>query len=513
MGYHNSIMLTILGLGYGNADALPARNADALCSGVPVLLRTARHPTIETGSLRERLDALPPGTVRALDDEYERAITFTETYAAITARVLDAARVGDAVYAVPGSPLFGETTVAHILAEAARHGIPTRVFSAPSFVDACLESMRTPVPTNLLVLDAHTLDAAAPAPPELRVSAPVLLYQVHSRAVASETKLSLMNAGFPDDFEVTVLHAAGIAGQENIRTVPLFALDRAEAGTHSHLTSVFVPALPPEIRPPSYHDLVRVMARLRDKQTGCPWDLKQSHISLKKYVIEEAYEVVEAIDALEGGTGSPEALADELGDLLLQVVFHAQVAKESGDFDESDVCRAIVEKLIRRHPHIFGDVVANDAETVLTNWNAIKRTERGNAPVLVSVLDGVNKSLPALSLAMETSCRAARVGFEWENTDAVLAKLNEEIAELREEIAKPVQSAARIESELGDVLFTIVNVARCLGVEPEDALRKQLVRFGGRFRFIEAKYAEQDLTALSVSDWRTGWQQAKENES
>ncbi|MBC8140859.1 MAG: nucleoside triphosphate pyrophosphohydrolase [Armatimonadetes bacterium] len=507
-------MLTILGLGYGDADALPARNAAALCSGVPVLLRTARHPTVETGSLRVLLDALPPGTVSALDEEYECGASFDETYAAITARVISAAEMGDVVYAVPGHPLWGETTVALVLEEAKRRGIPTCVLSAPSFVDACLEALRMPIPTNLHVLDAHTLDAsAATAPPELRASAPILLYQVHSRAVASETKLALMNAGFPDDFVVTVLHAAGIAGQEDIRTVPLFALDRADTGSHSHLTSVFIPALPSETRPPSYYDLVKVMARLRDKTTGCPWDIKQSHISLKKYVIEEAYEVVEAIDALESGDGTPEALADELGDLLLQVVFHAQVAKEAGDFDEADVCRAIVEKLIRRHPHIFGDVVANDAETVLTNWNAIKQAERGNAPKPVSVLDGVNKSLPALSLALETSRRAVKVGFEWENLDAVLAKLDEEIAELREEIAAPVQSVARIESELGDVFFTLVNVARHLGVEPEDALRKQLTRFGARFRFIETKYAGQDLTALSPGDWREGWQKAKENES
>ena len=505
-------MLTILGLGYGDPDALPARNVAAICSGVPVLLRTARHPTVETGTLRERLDALPPGTVTALDDEYERGASFADTYAAIVARVMEAAGCGDVVYAVPGHPLWGETTVSLLLDEAKRQGIATRIFAAPSFVDACLEALQLPVPTNLLVLDAHTLNAAdAAVPPELRVDAPVLLYQVYSRAVASETKLALMNAGYPDDYAVTVLHAAGVAGQD-IRTVPLFALDRAEAGTHSHLTSVWVPAVPPGTRPPGYDDLLRVMARLRDPETGCPWDIQQSHTTLRKYVIEEAYEVAEAIDTLESGDGTPEALCDELGDLLLQVVFHAQVAREAGDFDAADVCRAIVEKLVRRHPHIFGDTVANDAETVLANWNAIKAQEKGNAPLPESVLVGVNKSLPALSLALETSRRTVKAGFEWRDTNAVLAKLDEEIAELRAEIAASVPDMARIESELGDVFFTAVNVARRFGVEPETALRKQLTRFGKRFRFIETKYKGCDLTALTPDDWRVAWQQAKENE-
>jgi tetrapyrrole methylase family protein/MazG family protein len=264
-------MLTILGLGPGDPATLPARNLDALRSGVPVFLRTARHPTVESGPVRELLDSLPGGTVTALDEEYERGGSFEETYRAIVARVLTAAEAGDVVYAVPGHPLMGETTVALLLAETKARGLAVRIFSAPSFVDACLELLQVSVDTDLHVVDALTLHADAPAAPhELRTSGPLLLYQVHSRHVASETKLSLMNAGFPDDFVVSVVHAAGIAGQESVREVPLHKLDRADAGTHDHLTSVFVPPLPAESRKPSYFDLVRVMARLRDKKKRLP---------------------------------------------------------------------------------------------------------------------------------------------------------------------------------------------------------------------------------------------------
>ena len=508
-------MLTILGLGPGDPATLPARNVDALCSRVPVLLRTARHPCVESGWLRDRLDTLPPGTVTALDSEYETGASFADTYAAIVRRVLVAANAGDVVYAVPGHPLFGESTVSLLLAETKRRGMATRIFAAPSFVDACLEALQTPIDTNVAVIDVLTLDAgSATVPPELRGASPLLLYQVHSRPVASEAKLSLMNAGYPDDFAVSVVHAAGVAGQETVRVVPLYALDRADAGTYSHLTSVFVPALLPELRPPSYTDLLQIMARLRDKKNGCPWDVKQSHTTLRQYVIEEAYEVAEAIDALADG-GSPQDLCDELGDLLLQVVFHAQVAQEAGDFDQGDVCAAIVTKLIRRHPHIFGDTVADDAETVLAKWNAIKAREKGDAVAPASVLDGVNRSLPALLMALETSKRAVAQGFEWADTHAVLLKVDEELAELRAELAAALPDSSRVESEIGDLLFTVVNVARRVGIDPEEALRKQITRFGKRFRFIETQAAStrRELPTFTVGEWLAGWKAAKENEA
>ena len=228
---------------------------------------------------------------------------------------------------------------------------------------------------------------------------------------------------------------------------------------------VFTPAPPPSPSPADFDALVAVMARLRDPQGGCPWDLAQTPLTLRRYVIEEAYEVVEAIEGVEAG-GSPSKLAEELGDLLLQVVFHAQLACESGTFAIEDVTRAIVEKLIRRHPHVFGSVSVSGTDEVLQNWEQIKRGEPGYED-RVGILDGIPPALPALMRALEVSKRVVKVGFEWPTVNEVLDKVEEELGELRAEIARG--ETARAADELGDLLFTLVNVAR----HPEDRPRRR----------------------------------------
>ncbi len=245
---------------------------------------------------------------------------------------------------------------------------------------------------------------------------------------------------------------------------------------------------------------------------GCPWDQAQTHESLKKYLLEETYEVFEAIDDKDLG-----ALREELGDLLLQPVLHAQIEHAAGSFNIDDVATAICEKLVRRHPHVFGDVVAEDEEAVLKNWDAIKRLEKSSpetensvldpdTPLKPNVLGGVPKAMPALLRANEISKRAARSGFEWETLNGVFAKLTEEEAELKEAIEQGDKDA--IESELGDLLFTVVNVGRWCKVEPEEALRKMLDRFSHRFTAME-ELAKVPLTDLTPAAWENLWQQAK----
>jgi MazG family protein len=505
-------MLHIVGLGPGAPDSVPPRNLALLTSGsAPVLLRTARHPLLESGPVAEALAALPEGAVTSLDHEYETGETFAQTYDRIAGRVLEATERGDVVYAVPGHPLLGESTVALLLERAAERGLPVRVLGAPSFVDAALEAAGVAVTGDLHVVDALTLDSGgANAPASLRSGGPLLLYQVHSRAAASEAKLALMRAGYPDDFAVTVVRSAGVPGREAVYQTPLLALDRTN--DHDHLTSVYVPELPAEQRRPGFPELVEVMARLRDPEGGCPWDLKQSHETLRRYVIEEAFEVVDAVDS-----GDPDLLTEELGDLLLQVVFHAQLGREEGVFDIDDVCAGIVEKLVRRHPHIFGDVKVADADEVLTNWNAIKAAEKGAAgqSPRESVLDGIPRSYPALLGALEVSRRAVKVGFEWPDASGVLDKLEEEVAELRAEVLTDTPDTARVASELGDLLFTVVNVGRKLGIDAETALRQQVARFSRRFRHIEARAAEsgRPVDALTLEEMEAFWQEAKQREA
>ena len=269
---------------------------------------------------------------------------------------------------------------------------------------------------------------------------------------------------------------------------------------------VFAPAPPPAPTPADFDALVAIMARLRDPQGGCPWDLAQTPQTLRKYVIEEAYEVVEAIEG-----GSPAKLAEELGDLLLQVVFHAQLARESGAFVLGDVTRAIVEKLIRRHPHVFGTVSVSGEDEVLKNWEQIKRGEPGYED-RVGILDGIPPALPALMRALEVSKRVVKVGFEWPTVNEVLDKVEEEIKELRVEIASG--ETARAADELGDLLFTLVNVARHLKIDPEDALRRMTQRFAARFRHIERRAAETSraVSDLSLEEMEAVWQMAKGEE-
>jgi MazG family protein len=246
------------------------------------------------------------------------------------------------------------------------------------------------------------------------------------------------------------------------------------------------------------YELVEVIDRLLGPG-GCPWDQAQTHESLKKHLLEEAYEVLDAIDSGDG-----DLLREELGDLLLQPVLHAQMRKAAGEWDIDGVARDLVDKLVRRHPHVFGNVHAADADEVLANWDRIKRAEKGDAPR--SILAGVPNGMASLLRAYEVSKRAARAGFEWPDIDAVFEKLREEETELREALAGA--EPERVESEIGDLLFTAVNVARWAGVEPEEALRKMLNRFTARFQAMEAE-AGRDLAELSPQEWDELWERAK----
>jgi tetrapyrrole methylase family protein/MazG family protein len=254
----------------------------------------------------------------------------------------------------------------------------------------------------------------------------------------------------------------------------------------------------PEPEPLPLERLVEVIDRLLGPG-GCPWDQEQTHESLKKHLLEEAYEVLDAIDS-----GDPERLREELGDLLMQPVMHAQMEKLAGGFGIQDVAQAIVDKLVRRHPHVFGDTEVKDAQEVLRNWDAIKSTEKGDGRT--SILAGVPRGMASLLRAHEISKRAARVGFEWPALEAVFEKLREEELELREAIASGDRDL--IESEIGDLLFTAVNLARWSDVEPEEALRKMLNRFTARFMAME-KGADLDLSDLSPDQWEVLWQAAK----
>ncbi len=253
-----------------------------------------------------------------------------------------------------------------------------------------------------------------------------------------------------------------------------------------------------------FYELVDIMKRLRGPD-GCPWDQKQDHKSLRPYLLEETYEVIEAINA-----DDIDELKVELGDLLLQIVFHAQMASERGDFDIEDVSGAISEKLIRRHPHVFQDRKDITAEQVLNNWEKIKlQRDEPNGKRRKSVLEGVPKTLPALLRAYRVQEKAARFGFDWERVPQIMEKVDEEIIELKNELAD--ENRDGIEEELGDLLFSIVNVARFLKIDPEVSLNKITNKFKRRFEYIEERLAEDGRTAAdaTLEEMDAFWNEAK----
>lgn len=252
-----------------------------------------------------------------------------------------------------------------------------------------------------------------------------------------------------------------------------------------------------------FEKLIDIMSALRGEE-GCPWDKEQTRESLKPFLVEETYEVLEAIDE-----GNPERIKEELGDLLFQIIFHCRIAEERKEFDLSDVVRKISEKMIGRHPHVFGEATYETSEEVLKQWEEKKREEGKSRE---SILEGIPRELPSLLRAHRIQARASRVGFDWKQVDDVVEKLDEEIGEFREALKR--KDRQEIEDELGDIFFALVNISRFVGVNPEDALRKTISKFISRFRYIEMKAAESGrrLSGMSLEEMDALWDEAKGKE-
>jgi len=479
--------ITIVGLGPGDAMQLTREAWQVLAMADEVYLRTERHPT--TAGLPAELKR------RTFDSLYEQAESFDELYDRIADEVV---RLGQrpqgVIYAVPGHPLVGESTVTRILKRAKQAGLSVRVVNSISFVTPILVCLGLDALSGLQIADAT--DLAAQYHPALNPDQPAIVGQLYSRELASEVKLTLMNQ-YPDDHPVKLMHAVGTA-EERIETVPLHELDHYEVG---HLTSLYIPPLP---RPGAFETFQNTIAHLRAPD-GCPWDREQTHQSLRRNLLEETYEALAALDADDG-----EALREELGDLLLQIVLHSQIAVEAGEFSMADVIAAVDAKIKRRHPHVFGEVQVSGVGDVVANWEAIKKNERDeNGNGNKSALDGVPLDLPALTQAEAYSDRASRVGFDWPNVDGVLDKVCEELREIRD-----TDNSDERTEEFGDLLFALVNTARWMKIDPEAALRSANQKFASRFRQVEAQARAQslDLKGMSVPDLDRLWESAKQSE-
>jgi len=475
--------VTVVGLGPGGPEYVTQQTLDSIAVHAHRFIRTMRHPS-----------ASLVGDATSFDDVYEAADTFADVYGEITERLVTAAAEhGDVLYAVPGSPLVLERSVRHLMSDAR---VRCSVLPAMSFLDVAFARLGIdPVEAGVRLIDGHEFTTAAAGD-----HGPMFVAHTHANWVLSDIKLAVEGAG---DEPVVILQRLGTA-DELITTTTWAELDRTVEA--DHLTCIYIPRLATAVG----ESLVRFHQLSRTLREQCPWDQKQTHQSLIKYLMEETYEVVDALQALDPDEPETDAaLIEELGDLMYQIEFHATIAEQEGRFTMTDVVDGIHDKLVRRHPHVFGAVTADDADTVVANWDAIKHAEKGRT----SVFDGVALSQPSLSYAYHVQRKAAKVGFDWPDVDGALPKIAEEAAELNEAIASGEQT--HIDDELGDLLFAVVNVARHLDIEPEAALRVATQKFRRRFEQVEHLAAQRGIVMndsdLAVLD--ALWDEVKRDEA
>ena len=491
--------ILVVGLGPGSEEMISLGVLEKLKNSPNVILRTEIHPIVEKFSHWGI-------SYQSMDGYYQANQSFAEVYQAIIEVLIQEARKKEeVVYAVPGSPLIAETTVELLKARALKEGIEVEILPALSFLDAIYPLIRIDPIQGLQIIDGLNLKVE-----NINTNVGLLICQVYSRLIASEVKLDLLQC-YEGDLEITVIKGAGLKESERVERLPLYQLDHLN--WIDHLTTVYIPpaprATPLTCRYP-LDPLTQVMDKLLGPE-GCPWDRKQDHKSLKPYLIEESYEVIEAID-----NGNMYKLCEELGDLLLQVVFHGKLAEEQGDFDLNQVIEVITEKMVRRHPHVFAGLHVNGTKEVLNNWEMIKAQEKGNN-VEKGLLDKVPRGLSPLIQAFKLQEKAATVGFDWSDLAGPWNKVFEELEELNGAIHTELGNnrQERIALELGDVLFALVNLSRFLKVSPEDALFATIRKFRLRFAFIEeqVKGTGKDIKEFTLEELDYWWSIAKNQEN
>ena len=476
----DSPRIDVIGLGPAGPELMTAGAMAILVDADQVFLRTGRHPA-----------AIAVEGARTFDHHYESADTFADVYRTIVDDLVTAATSGTTVaYAVPGSPTVAERTVV-LLGEDPRvvsGQVTVVVHPSVSFLDVAFARLGVdPVAAGVRMVDAEqfAIDAAGER-------GPLLVAQCWNRQVLSDVKLSVESA---PDLPVTVLHHLGLP-DEQIHEVSWEDLDRSFEP--DHLTSLWIP----QLAAPVASELVALDELVRTLRARCPWDQRQTHASLGRHLLEESYEVLEAIDALDavdsavgpelGDDDTREATAvahleEELGDLLFQVYFHATLAAEEGRFTLADVARGVHDKLVGRHPHVFGDVTAETADDVAANWEAIKKAEKGRT----SVTEGIPAALPALALAAKLQRKATAIGMVLPGLADEAVRVAERVAKLADEardsadtVADGSGGARQRSDDVGQLLFAAVGVARALGVDPETAL---LARAAGFRSEVEAQ--------------------------
>jgi tetrapyrrole methylase family protein/MazG family protein len=478
-----SSCLHVMGLGPSGLDQLTLGNYRRICGAKKIFARTTEHPCVQ--------ELMAEGiSVESFDEIYAKEPTFEKVYESITEQLRKELKKGsDVIYVVPGHPMVAEKTV-QLIGEKLAQEYEVVIHPAMSFVDELFRVLKFDPIEGVLIRNYDALKDVGLTGKEW-----LIIPQVYNKLIASDVKIDLM-ISYPDDAWVYVTKALGTS-EEQVDKLPLFEMDH---GTYDHLTTI---VLPPNSEVISFTKLTKIMATLRSAE-GCPWDLVQTHDTLKPCLIEESYEVLDAIEKNDMYN-----LCEELGDLLLQVVFHAQLASEDSEFEIQDVLQGIIQKLIRRHPHVFGEEKIETADDVILTWDRIKQEEKTGEN---DELDFFNDplGLPALMWASSTQRRVAKVGFDWPDIEGPWGKVQEELQELKSALSDGIG----IREELGDLMFSLVNLSRFLKLDAEEVLRDTIHKFQSRFlKMIELTRKDGlDLEQLSLDEMDVFWEKAKSQE-
>lgn len=476
--------ITVISIGTGNEELLTMGAVRALKTAKTLVLRTGRHAV--AGYLKA--EGIEFGT---LDELYDQCEDFDIFNQAVAVRLLEMCEKGPLSYGVADASMDATVMALHRLKP---RNVEVEVLAGVSHGDRCF-SMLAVQSAGLRMMAASEFSGARVTPGE-----PLLLCEVHSRECAGDCKLRLLDL-LPPETEVTFFEGDE-KGALTARTMELCEIDRQNR--YDHLAAVYVPAVPMQSRTRfDMDDLQAVMARLRGPG-GCPWDREQTHETLLTNLLEECYEFIAAVREED-----TDHMYDELGDVLLQVVFHAEIARQHGEFALNDVTTAICQKMMERHTHIFGDAKADTAEEVLTNWEAIKRRQRGIASHAQAMRD-VSTGLSSMLRAWKVQHKAAKVGFDFAGPKEALAKVREEA----DEVAKELATGKELEKELGDVIFSVVNVCRLCGKNPDIALFSATNKFISRFDAMEnrIKMEGKCVEDLTLSEMDVYWDAEKQVE-
>lgn len=473
--------IEIIGLGAGDINQLPLGIYRKLQRYErKVFTRTMDHPVIE--ALQEEQI-----TFKAFDYIYEEHDDFAAVYENIVAELVEAAKTSPVLYTVPGHPMVAEQTVQLLLNHSK---VEAEVLGGASYLDDLFTTLAIDPIDGFQFVDATQFDRG-----ELSFDSHLVFCQVYNAFIASEVKLTLLEV-LPADYQVWVVEAAGTEKEQKWK-LPLEELDRHLE--MSNLMSVYIPPVPNDLLLHEFRQLREIVRTLRGPG-GCPWDQKQTHDSLRRYLLEETYELLEAITEEDDL-----AITEELGDVLLQVLLHSQIGEESGYFSVDDVIQSLAKKMIHRHPHVFG------GEEPYKSWEQLKAEEKGFSKKQ-SVLDGILAGAPGLHTAEALQKRAATVGFDWSHVAEVWEKYKEEQREFIEAIEKHDQSA--MEEELGDLLFVLTNIARHYNIDAEIAIVEANNKFIRRFKSIEQQVRGENksMEDVSLEEMDSMWEIAKQKE-